>query len=91
MRVRIGHTIYDPKDVPIMLMLDDGDQELISNMSSENKMIAFAPDSVSELFLKMWMHGKVPWVGEVKGTPAPIGASLPEVEKMLKGDQECLG
>jgi hypothetical protein len=88
MKVKIGHTIYDPHTVPIMLMFDDGDRELIANIPDDNRMIAFAPDSMSEFILKAWMHGKVPWTGEVKGTPAPIGASPLAVEKMIKGDKD---
>jgi len=75
MKVKIGHTIYDPNAVPVMLMLDDTDKRLIASMKPIDKMIAFGPESMSEDELKMWMHGKIPWVGEVKGIPAPIGIS----------------
>jgi hypothetical protein len=46
MRVKIGDTIYDSDEQPIMIIFDDDEKELISNMEDIcTKFCSYPPDS----------------------------------------------
>ena len=46
MLVKIGDTIYDSTKVPILLILDQEEKELIGNMSEDNHKFCSFPDDV---------------------------------------------
>lgn len=43
MRVKIGTTIYDSLEEPIMIIFDDGEQEQITNMVGLDKYCSYPP------------------------------------------------
>jgi hypothetical protein len=43
MRVKIGETIYDSNEQPIMLIFDDGEQKLIGDMAPDLKKFCSYP------------------------------------------------
>lgn len=54
MKVKIGDTIYDAKDQPIMLILNSKDKENIKNMHEEATMFCEYPNgSDKEEILKL--------------------------------------
>lgn len=53
MKVKVGDLIFDPNLIPIMLIFDDGDRELIA--STNSKKMAFAPDSMTHDEVLIWM------------------------------------
>ena len=46
MLVKIGDTIYNSTQVPILLILDQEEKELIGNMSEDNHKFCSFPDDV---------------------------------------------
>jgi len=48
MRVKIGNQVYDSKDQPIMVILEDYNKEHISNMAPDAKKYCEFPDNISE-------------------------------------------
>ena len=47
MLVKIGDTIYNSTQVPILLILDQEEKELIGNMSEDNNKYCSFPDDVN--------------------------------------------
>ena len=48
MRVKIGDKIYDSKEEPIMVILEDYNKEDISNMAEDARKYCEFPDDMSE-------------------------------------------
>lgn len=48
MKVKIGNTIYDANDQPIMVILSEEDKRNISNMYEECTKYCAAPDGTTE-------------------------------------------
>lgn len=46
MKVKIGNKIYDSNDEAILLIFDEGEQELISNMGNQKKFLSY-PESMT--------------------------------------------
>ena len=56
MKVKIGDKIYDPNEVPIMLLLSQTDKENISCMNSEaNKYCAYPKTGYTEADIDEFM------------------------------------
>lgn len=55
MKVKVGDTVYDGKKVPVMVILNKEDKELIGLMPpGENKYCEY-PDNYTEEEVKKWM------------------------------------
>lgn len=46
MKIKVGGLIFDAADIPIMVILDDGDKEFISNTAKEDTKYAVFPTSM---------------------------------------------
>ena len=59
MKVKVGDTVYDPEDVPVMVILEDEDKERICSMPEENSCYAAVPAGhfESEEAYREWMGG----------------------------------
>lgn len=55
MLVKIGETIYDPENQPIMLILTKEDKKNIKNMSKLNDKYLQYPDTMSDEEAKVFM------------------------------------
>lgn len=55
MLVKIGETIYDPENQPIMLILTKEDKKNIKNMSKLNDKYLQYPDTMSDEEAKAFM------------------------------------
>ena len=60
MKVKVGDTIYDAEDVPIMVILTEGDKKLIADMPEEATKYCSYPDDEHWLAndyenIKNWM------------------------------------
>lgn len=55
MKVKIGDTIYQGKDQPVMVVLTDKDKENIANMLPEATKYCEFPDSMTEDEAQEWM------------------------------------
>lgn len=51
MKVKIGNRIIDSNDQPVMIIFDEGEKELISNMSDDHLKLCLFPEDgdVSEI------------------------------------------
>jgi len=59
MKVKIGDRIYDSKDEPIMIILEDYNKKHISNMAEESRKYCEFPDDVTEDQVREFMKGEL--------------------------------
>lgn len=55
MKVKVGNTIYDSNEQPIMVILTDADKRNITNMSPEATKYCEFPDSMDIVTVRAWM------------------------------------
>ena len=56
MQVKVGDTVYDDKDEPVMVILSDQDKENIKNMLTEcTKYASFPDNEMPEDEMRAWM------------------------------------
>ena len=55
MKVKIGDKIYDSKEEPIMIILEDYNKDHISNMSEDAYKYCEFPDNITESEAKQFM------------------------------------
>ena len=55
MKVKIGDTVYDAENEPIMIILSDKDKENIKNMTVDAKKYCSFPDSINIDNIKKFM------------------------------------
>jgi hypothetical protein len=55
MKVKIGNTIYDSNEEPIMLILSESDKENITNMTTEAVKFCSFPDKYDFDYIKEFM------------------------------------
>lgn len=56
MKVKIGDTVYDSSETPIMIVLSDGEKEQIKNMHPKATKYAIFPDNImTREEMKEWM------------------------------------
>lgn len=55
MKVKVGNKIYDGKNEPIMVILDEQDKQGIKNMSSNCNRYVDCPDQYDIAELEMWV------------------------------------
>jgi hypothetical protein len=55
MKVKIGNKIFDAKDEPLMIILEESEKQLISSMSKDDKKFCVYPDSISTDQIKIFM------------------------------------
>lgn len=48
MKIKVGNKIYDAEDQPIMVILTDGDKDLISRMHPDATKYCSAPDTMKK-------------------------------------------
>jgi len=60
MKVKVGDTLYDSENVPIMVILSDDDKRNISNMETSATKYAVVPDKafMDEEEITEWMNKK---------------------------------
>ena len=58
MKVKIGNTLYDSKDQPIMVILSEQDKENIKNMMSEMHKYCCYPDNMKIEDIYKFMSNK---------------------------------
>jgi len=56
MKVKVGNTIYDGEDLPVMVILTDQDKENIRNMLPECNKYCMYPDSIDPVEIQEWME-----------------------------------
>jgi hypothetical protein len=59
MKVKIGDKIYDSKNEPIMIILEDYNKEHISNMAKEATKYCEFPDDITEDQVREFMKGEL--------------------------------
>jgi hypothetical protein len=55
MKVKIGDTVYDGEQVPVMVILTDADKRNIANMLPECSKYAAFPDTIPQDEIERWM------------------------------------
>lgn len=55
MKVKIGNKIYDSREQPIMVILEDYNKKDISNMDKEAYKYCEFPDDISEIDIREFM------------------------------------
>jgi hypothetical protein len=58
MQVKIGDTLYDPMEVPILLILSDQDKISISSMHPDSKKIIFYNDKLDAESVRILFNDK---------------------------------
>ena len=67
MRVKIGEVIYNSNDNPIMVMLDQGNKEYISNLSKDGTSnVCFFPSGYKKEVIEQFMDINGKFESEVK-------------------------
>jgi hypothetical protein len=56
MKVVIGEDVYDARDIPILIVLEDDDKENLQNMTPEATKYCAYPDDVPQDVIKEWME-----------------------------------
>ena len=56
MKVKIGDTIYDSDTQPIMIILDENEKQLISQMDTKHSKFCVYPENYSEEEIKKFME-----------------------------------
>ncbi len=55
MKVKVGNKIYDGKDEPVMVILEEGDKENIRDMLPECTKNCMYPEGITHKAIKKWM------------------------------------
>ncbi len=58
MKVKVGDTVYDPNDQPLMVILTTEDRANISNMPPESTKYCACPDTMDRAAVEAFMETK---------------------------------
>jgi len=56
MKVKIGNTLYDSTQIPILLILSDEDKDLLSRMDPEANSFCSFPEGINKEAVHNWMQ-----------------------------------
>jgi len=95
MKVKIGNTVYDPSETPIMVVLSEADKKNISTMSEDNTKYCVYPSTEEWIAngakkIKTWME-EIDTAPNRKPTVDRCKAEIDELLKRYNCKIEVLG